>query len=480
MLKNADVEIVWTLSTVDYHFGDRQIVFLDETGSDLDRESSSYHNESAYILYTSGTTGLPKAVEVTRKGLMNFIESVPKIIPFQPGQIIASFTSSTFDIFFLEAIMPLFLGLTVILSNDEQQRNPSKVIQMLTQYNIDILQMTPSHLRLLHLLDKSFTCLKNVQTLMVGGEVFPADLLSKLQSYANLKIYNMYGPTETTIWSTISDLTKKDNVDIGTPIENTRVYLLNEQMQKSYTEGEICIAGHGLAKGYKNNPVQTDKQFVFLPFEPFERVYKTGDIAKHDKNGNLIYIGRKDTQIKLHGHRIELEEIENILQTIKNIKMAVVCFDYESESLIAFYMAESLYNESDLLYELSKRLPLYMVPKKYVLVNQFCYTSNGKIDRHSLLEQFKNEKSEAAIPENFVETDSIEITIIKLIADILKIKPVKFDFSLTPEQIGLDSISYINLIVKLEDEFNIEFADEVLSISDMKSLYHIVEMVKKN
>ena len=165
----------------------------------IDFDPTETDNETAYILFTSGSTGDPKGVEVTREGLFNFIDGISEIIDFSPGKRIACLTTMSFDIFFLESIMALFKGLTIVLANEDEQRNPKLMEKLIQDNAVDMVQMTPSRMQLLLNHDKELTCLKNVKRIMIGGEPFPISLLKTLQEKTNSKIYNMYGPTETTI-----------------------------------------------------------------------------------------------------------------------------------------------------------------------------------------------------------------------------------------------------------------------------------------
>ena len=186
----------------------------------------------------------------------------------------------------------------------------------------------------------------------------------------------MYGPTETTIWSSIADLTNTHEIHIGLPIHNTNFYLLDNNLNpvSKGQQGEICIGGLGLADGYLDNIKQTEKSFVYLPFKPFERVYITGDLGFYDENDKLIFIGRKDSQIKINGNRVELEEVEECLNSLKNIDISVVCFDFEHNELIAFYMAQYEIDEHETINELKQLIPDYMIPHKYVLIEKIYYT----------------------------------------------------------------------------------------------------------
>lgn len=470
-LNSANIQTVVTLSSVNYDFGDRNIIYLDKCNIESDNIKLSFDSELAYILYTSGTTGNPKAVEVTRKGLINFIVSIPRIIKFAENDIIASFTNFTFDIFFLEAVLPLYCGMTVVLATKEQMENPRKSVKLLLDKKVTMLQSTPSRLRLLKLIDSELNCLKNLKTIMIGGEPFPVELLCSLQKIKDCNIYNMYGPTETTIWSSIADLTNTHEIHIGLPIHNTNFYLLDNNLNpvSKGQQGEICIGGLGLADGYLDNIKQTEKSFVYLPFKPFERVYITGDLGFYDENDKLIFIGRKDSQIKINGNRVELEEVEECLNSLKNIDISVVCFDFEHNELIAFYMAQYEIDEHETINELKQLIPDYMIPHKYVLIKKIYYTDSGKVNRKEMLNIYYKKIANSDFDYNKSE---IGKKITDIAVNILNSKVI--DMSEPLDLIGFDSIKYITFIVELENEFDIEFGEDKLTMASFKDMNELM------
>lgn len=470
-LNSANIQTVVTLSSVNYDFGDRNIIYLDKCNIESDNIKLSFDSELAYILYTSGTTGNPKAVEVTRKGLINFIVSIPRIIKFAENDIISSFTNFTFDIFFLEAVLPLYCGMTVVLATKEQMENPRKSVKLLLDKKVTMLQSTPSRLRLLKLIDSELNCLKNLKTIMIGGEPFPVELLCSLQKIKDCNIYNMYGPTETTIWSSIADLTNTHEIHIGLPIHNTNFYLLDNNLNpvSKGQQGEICIGGLGLADGYLDNIKQTEKSFVYLPFKPFERVYITGDLGFYDENDKLIFIGRKDSQIKINGNRVELEEVEECLNSLKNIDISVVCFDFEHNELIAFYMAQYEIDEHETINELKQLIPDYMIPHKYVLIEKIYYTDSGKVNRKEMLNIYYKKIANSDFDYNKSE---IGKKITDIAVNILNSKVI--DMSEPLDLIGFDSIKYITFIVELENEFDIEFGEDKLTMASFKDMNELM------
>lgn len=450
------------------------------------KTTKNHLTEAAYILYTSGSTGNPKGVEVTREGLLNFSESISEIIDFSPGKRIACLTTISFDIFFLESIIAMQKGLTVVLANEDEQYNPKLMAKFIQNNAIEMIQMTPSKMQLLLNHDKELSCLKNVREIMIGGEPFPFSLLRTLQEKTTAKIYNMYGPTETTIWSTISDLTRKDRIDIGFPIKNTEIYIVDESASilSDGQVGEICIAGKGLAKGYVGKEELTKEKFIYLPQKPDIKVYRTGDLGRYLPDGNLDYLGRVDNQVKIHGHRIELEEIEKNINQFEGIKQSIVIVMEIGETdkiLAAFYTSDSDIHSKDIINYLSAQLPSYMIPAIYKRLEGFIQTDNGKIDRKKVLEciEIKPDPASRDLTLNNIALNEIQKKIMSIIETNLETKithEISLDTSLL--SIGIDSITFIKMVVALEGEFHFEFDDEMLLITKFPIVKSMVEYVE--
>ncbi len=447
-------------------------------------QTISVEEDVVYILYTSGTTGTPKGVKVTWEGLLNFIEGISEIIDFSPGKRIACFTTVAFDIFFLESIMALYKGLTVVLANEDEQRNPRLMAKLIHDNAVDMVQMTPSRMQVLLNHDKELSCLKNVKEIMIGGEAFPLGLLKTLQAKTNAKIYNMYGPTETTIWSTVSDLTQKDRIDIGRPIKNTEVYIVDESLSilPDGQVGEICIAGKGLARGYVGKNDVTMKKFIYLPQKPNVRVYRTGDIGRYLPDGDLEYLGRSDNQVKIRGHRVELEEIESHLNQIKEIHQAVVIALETNETdkiLQAFYTSDATLDQKEITDYLSSKLPEYMIPVRFKRVESFFQTENGKIDRKRVL-QCVEIKTGDDLPEEFKlsELNAVSQKAFRVIKSTLDPNNENMTLETSFVEAGVDSITFVNLVVALESEFNFEWDDEMLLFTAFPTLRNMIDYVE--
>lgn len=366
--------------------------------------------QCAYVIYTSGSTGNPKGVMISHRSAVNFIAGMTRVIPFQPGRTILALTTISFDIFFLETILPLTTGMTAAVANEEQQRDPALLSAFISDNNVDMVQMTPSRLQLMIEIDSQLDGLAGVETLMIGGEAFPPQLHRALSQSFSGRIYNMYGPTETTIWSAVKDLTgvTPGQVTIGKPIANTQIYIVNSsfKLQPLGAAGELLIAGDGVAKGYLHNKALTSQKFINNPFSsgPGEQqvkkapvaaqslVYRTGDLARWLADGDIQFLGRLDQQVKIRGFRVELEEIEEQLLAYEPVKEAVVIAraDSGANELCAYlvpHAKDAFKNGIDVtkIKEiLSGSLPHYMIPAHFVPLEQLPLTPNGKIDRNAL------------------------------------------------------------------------------------------------
>lgn len=485
MLDYAEIKYILSFSENQYDFGNRSVINIDEF--EMDDSKCDFmedeFNEVAYLLYTSGSSGRPKAVEVTRRGFNNFLEAIPDVIEFHKENVIACFTNFTFDIFFLESVLALYQGLTIVLADEEEQHNPRKMAALLINHQVDMIQLTPSRFKMLRMVDPQLSCLSKVRTIMLGGEALPFELLKEIREKTNARIYNMYGPTETTIWSSVGEVTNKNKVDIGKPIKDTRIYLLNDKLEpvNDGEAGEICIGGLGLAKGYLDNKELTEKSFCKLPFEPHERIYRTGDMGKYE-DGELLCLGRKDEQIKLRGYRIELDDIDSNMMKIDKIKESVTCFDAETERLITFYISNEETDENELRSKLETLLPQYMIPNRFSRVESFCYTASGKIDRKGLLKRWELEKEETQESKTGEESgnDLIAETVIQIAKGVMEDQNLVVLKESRLEEIGMDSINYINMIVYIESHFHLEIEEEKLAVKRFEEIGEIVEYLKQH
>ncbi|GLX93974.1 non-ribosomal peptide synthetase [Herbidospora sp. NBRC 101105] len=324
----------------------------------------------AYVLYTSGSTGRPKGVVISHRALLNFLTGMRELLGAGPDDVWLALTSLSFDISGLELYLPLVTGGRMVIADAETARDGTRLRDLVEREGVTHVQATPSGWRVL--LDAGFA--GNV-TGLVGGEALPLGLARRLADRC-ARLVNVYGPTETTIWSTAWDVPKNPaSVSIGTPILNTTVHVLDDD-GRPVEEGELYIGGLGVADGYLNRPALTAERF--LPAPGGERLYRTGDLVRRRADGGLDFLGRADTQVKLRGHRIELGEIETVLEELDGVAQAVVAV--HDEVLVAYVVGD----HGDLLSTLRERLPAYMVPSTVISLDALPLTPNGKVDRLAL------------------------------------------------------------------------------------------------
>lgn len=348
----------------------------------------------AYVLYTSGSTGRPKGVEITHRNLGNLLQGMEQQLKPTARDRFLAVTTVIFDIAGLELYLPLKVGARVIMASSEALHNPRTLARLIQHSGATHVQATPSLWRIL--LSSSETRLDDVHAL-VGGEALSAELAARLKSMA-ARVTQFYGPTETTVWSTAFELEEITTAapPIGRPILNTRLYVLDEDRRPVVTGaiGELYIGGAGVAKGYLKRPELTAECFVADPFvDPFagdgSRMYRTGDLVRWSDAGLLEFIGRADNQVKINGHRIELGEIESLLLQHPAVADAVVVAHRNADSmtsLAAYLVAESghLIEINALRGFLAGRVPTYMMPSSFRVLDAMPLTLNGKLDRKSL------------------------------------------------------------------------------------------------
>jgi amino acid adenylation domain-containing protein len=346
----------------------------------------------AYVIYTSGSTGKPKGVMVENRNVVNFFTGMDRALGCGGGcetGVWLAVTSVSFDISVLELLWTLTRGFTAVVRGDE---GSATIADEIARYHVSHLQMTPSLARMLTLDPRAFAALGSLRQMLLGGEAVPAALIHRLRQAFTGEIHNMYGPTETTIWSTtcrIEDV--GSTVPIGRPIANTQIYMLDADLNpvSAGEIGELFIGGDGVARGYWKRPELTAERFLTIPALSDRRIYRTGDLARFLPDGNIDFLGRADYQVKLRGHRIEPGEIEALLEKCPGIRQAVVVLREDREGdkrLVAYLVAEGTSPSSAALRAvLDAKLPDYMVPSAFVFLDALPLTGNGKIDRNALL-----------------------------------------------------------------------------------------------
>lgn len=349
--------------------------------------------DTAYMIFTSGSTGKPKGVVISYQAMMNFLAAMANEPGIQQTDCVLAVTSITFDIHVLELFLPILAGATLHIAATEQSKDPYALAQYIDSSAISYMQATPA----------TWSMLKAISwqpptpfTALCGGEALPRGLKSYFAQYKT-DLWNMYGPTETTVWSSVNKVDYSAPTHLGMPIANTQFYVLDPYLQlvPPGVTGELAIAGQGLACGYWQRSEQTEQQFrtVCIINGTKTRVYLTGDLVKVSHDNQLIYQGRKDHQVKLNGHRIELTEIEFVLENHAAVQQAVVLLDKKQNTLHAFVQANTMSErlKSQLFNSVQQAVPSFMVPQSMTLLAELPKTLNKKIDKQALTELISTE-----------------------------------------------------------------------------------------
>ncbi|MCX7746685.1 MAG: amino acid adenylation domain-containing protein [Clostridia bacterium] len=378
----------------------------------------------AYILYTSGSTGLPKGVMVEQGNVVNFMNGMDETIGCYSAATVTSLNNIAFDISVLDLWWSLTRGFRVLFLSEHAalDTGDTSFFSQAEKYKPEIVQCTPALLRHILQNESAFEVLQTVHTYIAGGEILPVELANKIRKNCNARLLNQYGPTETTVYSTSYEVRKntRGSVSIGRPIANTEIYILDENLQPCPigVKGEIYIGGLGVARGYLNLPEVTSQVFIPNPFAAAKgsRLYKSGDLARFLPNGNIELIGRNDFQIKIRGHRIELGEIETLILKHEAVKDCIVTtynFQPDDKRIVAYIIAHPGLPQpttSEIRHFLSKELPEYMLPAHVIKLESIPLTPNGKIDYKLLpAPSATSESGKYVVPKGRYEEQIAEI-----------------------------------------------------------------------
>lgn len=430
----------------------------------------------AYLMYTSGTTGIPKGVMIEHRNVnrlvkkTNYLDFV-NIKILQTGSL--SFDASTFEIW-----GSLLNGGTLYLAGEEILSNNDKLERFIYKYEISTMWLTASLFNQ-KILERPniFDGLKN---LLIGGEKLSETHVKKLKSInKKINLINGYGPTESTTFATTYNITGKENtnIPIGKPISNTRIYIINEENICGIgISGELCIGGDGLGRGYFNRPELTNEKFTSHPYDSGERIYRTGDLARWLDNGNLEYLGRIDNQAKIRGFRIELSEIEEKLRDISYINDAIVILNEKNneKSLYGYVICDERVDTKIIKNKLRGLLPEYMIPTHITQIEYFPLTRNGKLDVRNLPQpDFSSEETYVA-PKN-----NTEQLIAEQFQSVLGVEKVGIDDSFF--ELGGHSLKAISLVNSLEESFGIRVPlSEILITKTVRVLAKSIDSKKRS
>lgn len=422
---------------------------------------------TAYILFTSGSTGQPKGVEVSNLSLANFLLSMRKEPGFSNKDRLLAVTPLTFDISLLELFLPLISGAQVILDGIKFAKDGEELASLIDKHRITVMQATPALWQLL--VSSGWKGAPDLK-ILCGGESLNRELANKLCERAK-SVWNMYGPTETTIWSTCAQISahpETDLISVGKPIANTSIYLLDQEMNivPDGVVGQIYIEGAGIAKGYVNRPDLTSVAFINKSIEiesaisaKCSRLYATGDLGKISSDGQLIHLGRMDHQIKLNGFRIEPGDIESALNQHPNIDDSLVVIDTNpggGSRLVAYYVLyqntpsqidSSKPTHPSLREFLAQFLPAYMLPNVYMEIDKFPLTRSGKRDRQALP---KVVLERASLTNKYVKPkDELQTFLVNQIQSITSIENVGIDDNFF--EIGMTSMDIVAVATALSN-----------------------------
>ncbi len=405
-------------------------------------------SDVAYLIFTSGTTGLPKAVMIEHRNVVNYCtQNGFGVMRYADGlSSILSVTNLGFDIFVTETFLALLNGMTVYIANAAEQTDTEAFLRLESVCKAQVLQTTPSRLQMFLSQNATDAAYRHLKYIMVGGEAVSQQLVQRLkQACPQARIVDVYGPSETTVWSTCADVTHGE-VTIGKPISNTQIYILNQNELCAIGEvGELCIAGAGLARGYLNREELTKEKFVDNPFGE-GRMYRTGDLAKWLPNGDIAFLGRRDEQVKIRGFRIETDEIASVLREHAHIRdCAVIAREDQAgeKELYAYLVSEAAVDISAVRRFLQKKLPSYMVPPYMMQIDAIPVNRNGKLDKKVL------PMIETACSESYVApTDRVQENICKVFGEILGLAQIGITDNFF--DMGGHSLRAVRLINSLE------------------------------
>jgi amino acid adenylation domain-containing protein len=442
----------------------------------------------AYVIYTSGTTGRPKGVMVEHKSLVNYTWWGVKQYLEGEHSAFPLYTTASFDLTVTSIYVPLISGNTIHIYDNEKEKFP--IQEVIKENAVDILKATPSHLKILRAVDIEGSRLKKF---IIGGEELETKLARDVYNRFSrgVEIYNEYGPTEATVGCMIYKFdcnNKRRGVPIGLPIDNVKIYILDEYLNPVpiHAVGELYISGDALARGYLKQQRLTEEKFIKNPFLPGAKMYGTGDLARRLPDGNIEFCGRIDEQVKIRGYRIEIKEIENRLKTIDEINEAIVIAreDENGEKYLCAYFVpldvdaaafEKMIDSTYLREQLANDLPGYMIPSYFIRLEKIPLTVNGKVDMKALVIHEVEAGGEIISPR-----DDVEERLIGIWSSVLGIPKNTISIDANFFESGGHSLRAITLIALIHKEFDIKMPlIEVFKTTTVNGLAEYIKRVKK-
>ena len=441
-------------------------IYVDSDWNLISSESTENLNREvrpsslAYVMYTSGSTGRPKGVAVEHRSVVNLLHSMQREPGLSAQDVLLAVTTLSFDIAGLEIFLPLITGARLFIASDADVVDGNRLGELLVESGATLMQATPTTWRLL--IAAGWPGAPNL-TILCGGEEMTPDLAQQLARRCG-SVWNVYGPTETTIWSSMYRVSgnEESTVSIGRPLANTSIYILDAHLQPvpANVTGEIYIGGDGVARGYLNRPELTAERFVAISVEAGKsvRLYRTGDLGRFRANGNIECLGRLDNQIKLRGQRIELGEIESVLASHPGVGQAVVTISgnsAEQQKLSAYVVAKggvSSPADGELRRYLRTKLPEHMIPASYWQLEALPLLPSGKVNRSALVGSGGRalaDHEELAAPRNEMETKLAEIW-----RELLEVKQVGIEQNFF--ELGGHSLLALQVTARIRRAFEVE------------------------
>jgi amino acid adenylation domain-containing protein/non-ribosomal peptide synthase protein (TIGR01720 family) len=447
------------------------------------------NHEIAYIIYTSGTSGNPKGVVIEHRSVVNYIYNVKNHMGLLPKNKVDFSTNIGFDLSVTTTICALCLGCQVVVYPHSLQ-DIFAYQQHLLNNDIEIIKLVPSYFELIMDIIPN----TKINKIILGGEKLTQSIINKLNPLLRthkIKIYDEYGPTEATVGTCIYEVNADENLTIGKPYTNYKVYILDDQLKAlpQGALGELYIGGLGLARGYLNQSELTAKRFIDNPFQVEEekkrhinnRLYKTGDLARWLEDGRIKYIGRNDFQVKINGYRIELSEIESILKKHGDVfQSAVIAYEdsLSHEKMLIAYVVPGEFqpSNSELQEFLLEKLPSFMIPSQFIFLDKLPLTINGKLDRSALPKPEFRLSNDYAMPRN-----PLEEKLCQLWAEVLKLTEKKVGIEDDFFGLGGSSILTIKLVNKINQELGIQInVSDVINHNTVAKLSHYLEQLNDN
>lgn len=479
MIENAKSKLIVTTKQFYRNISDTKTLFIDNEDLYKDHDSSNLDlnydiDDLLHIIYTSGSTGLPKGNMIKHRGMVRLLFN-SNCIDYTSNDVMLNSTSLTFDLSGFEVWAAMMYGMTLHII--------TKAHIMDTQYYADYLKNNPITTTFLatpifHLMvEENVKMFQNMRTVYVAGETLLPKYANKFfETFPNIKLYNAYGPAEDTVACTyhlINKLYKStEDIPIGKVMCNNTIYILDKcnHLCPINVPGELCIWGDGLASGYISQEKLTSQKFTII--NNFHGIaYKTGDLSKWNYNGELRFISRIDTQIKIRGQRIELSEIQNKILELKDIKEVVVIIREHDEKkyIVGYYTSDDVISNSDIIEYLKKYLPIYMIPYKLVKIDKMPYNQNGKIARKKLPDISFDDTENYVLPENKKEE-----LILNSFKKVLKNNNIFMNSDFF--EVGGDSLMASKLVAELQNKnIHISYSD-VFKYKSPSDIYQYVFM----